>query len=1767
MSFDAGAPAFWFVEVFLDGETLRHCNADLAITFDGQTYSPLGDRLTPPRDIDRAANLKAQKFSLTYDSSQQTVDTDVVGKILDAQWKRRKIRVRYAVGDVGASGYDFSSPFIIADEAGRIKNLSDKIAAGDSPALELEVESGALIFLERRNQTRSPANQKAAFPGDAFFDLAARLDGVVLPWRTKRARNGTVQIQYEVDGVAPRQMLIGRGLTRGSFVFGCTVGQQRKFWDQVYALADHRCEALEKLFVNGVDVLAGESALVHGTKKALAALNSGGTRLWVTWYDGREDQTADAYLISETASQPLKWTSAHRGRGVSYVIIEHAWDSDNPESFSYEFQLKGARVYQEQKDTTAGGSGSHRLATPSTWEWTTNPEEALRHYLRGRVVSASSSYSWFGVGAASDFIDPYAAHAYRAGHCDDLVALKLGGTHKRYEANGWISAADSHAKNIQKLADCMVADPVDEGGRVSIRLSEPQTPVVALYDTDLVDDEETAIEVNARGDDVINRVEGRYQDPNNKYAAVDYPPISSATFETIDGDEIEGTWNQELETSEERAQRKATLYLNKQRRTIELEEHFGTKAKDVRPGDWLTRYSSLRGFPAGKLFIADEVRRFVDGTVRLLLLEVDPAEIVWNEADAQLTDIGDGPAMIENQTLDVPSVTVTAITVTGGDVTIPAVRFAIATYDSFMGDEIECEFGIWNGLSGGSAGIAGPVDVLKMPGNFTTFDGLKGLLPGTGYAFRFRARDGEAFSAWSTFRTLTTTGTYQAGRSAIADSIVGQGWGATAPESAISNALVPFGVNGLSNSGFVAGAAGWKEAWNGTAGVTIYRSANDAAWRGAVQVAYAFSDATPAAGTVFDVWQRNGDTAALARRNLLPVLPGDKVYASALLAKLYATSIYLVIGWYNSSGVYITELGAGSVTADSNPVGGVSANMTRVGGFGIAPANAAFANVWARVECSGAFSPLGFMSEVMLSRVPAGQTAAVPYSPGSADLLADPTIDNTAAAIAGQGAFATVNTAGYGSALLTGFGTLAPLGFTTLGTNVRRADGATAVTDATAITALGTAAAITGQGSFATLSAINDTLANANNLLRRSAGGLFSGDLAATVGARAGTNLFRTDGFTILTQADVRTPEGTAAAIAGQGAFATVSSAAYGSALLTGFGGLSPLNFTTLGAGGLVRRQDGVTALTDDAAVTSLGTAAAIAGQDWGATASEAAASNVRVPIGVNQIVDHDFRFGTTYWRHTPQSGSVSYADATTAGVKRRTLTGAGVTIGHYIQIDSFPDRTRFACKAGDLVEASAYVSAANCSDARVFIQFYTAANATAGFSDGTGFAPGSSTAELSSFVRGSVLAVAPASTAYAIINVRGNASTSAPVLHVAKPMLAIANSGQTVPSAWNPGLAYTPGADPTGANTAAAITGQGWGATAAQFAADNQYSLLRMPSGLARNANFAEPFSGTARPPGWSEWVDGLGTFGALAGLSGSGYKATVPASQIYHGIQQRVPAFAGQTYLLACEARRSSGSFAPAGAYVSWRNASEVELGVVTLQFGSEANTAGIITSTPDGFNRWEKLLTPPAGTVSALFYAMNAASFFGSVASGTGIEWKLCDLIPLTLVSQLGANVTGLNTAAAIIGQGALATLNTANTAQIASGAVSNVTAAYTAGTTGGTAVGDGWTRQQSVTLTSAGGVLVINAAIKGVIASDTAYASQSVRIRRGATTLYEAAPFVQVVTSADAVTPFSATITDTPAAGTYTYYIETTFSGAEISRNEISNRTLVITELKR
>lgn len=92
-------------------------------------------------------------------------------------------------------------------------------------------------------------------------------------------------------------------------------------------------------------------------------------------------------------------------------------------------------------------------------------------------------------------------------------------------------------------------------------------------------------------------------------------------------------------------------------------------------------------------------------------------------------------------------------------------------------------------------------------------------------------------------------------------------------------------------------------------------------------------------------------------------------------------------------------------------------------------------------------------------------------------------------------------------------------------------------------------------------------------------------------------------------EANANVTEGrVASAIAGQGAFATISSAAYGSSLLTGFGALSPLSSIAFGSSYLLESIGGALATLGNFK-TNVGTAAGIVGQTAWATYSRSISS------------------------------------------------------------------------------------------------------------------------------------------------------------------------------------------------------------------------------------------------------------------------------------------------------------------------------------------------------------------------------------------------------------------------------------------------------------------------------------------------------------------------------------------------------------------------------
>src|SRR5690606_10234386 len=131
--------------------------------------------------------------------------------------------------------------------------------------------------------------------------------------------------------------------------------------------------------------------------------------------------TYNSYLNSVFGSDPERpWLTDMIGRGIPYVTMtarvhENLWPSEP----TYMFEARGIRLYDPRKDSTAGGSGSHRLDDQSTWEWTDNNAVIIYNILLG--IRYENAIVWGGRYQQHQL--PYAVWAAAMDACDASVPL------------------------------------------------------------------------------------------------------------------------------------------------------------------------------------------------------------------------------------------------------------------------------------------------------------------------------------------------------------------------------------------------------------------------------------------------------------------------------------------------------------------------------------------------------------------------------------------------------------------------------------------------------------------------------------------------------------------------------------------------------------------------------------------------------------------------------------------------------------------------------------------------------------------------------------------------------------------------------------------------------------------------------------------------------------------------------------------------------------------------------------------------------------------------------------------------------------------------------------------------------------------------------------------------------------------------------------------------------------------------------------------------
>nr|CAD6417666.1 hypothetical protein REQ54_01736 [Rhizobium sp. Q54] len=264
---------------------------------------------------------------------------------------------------------------------------------------------------------------------------------------------------------------------------------------------------------------------------------------------GLNAETAYADVVS--AFSPA-WTNDHRGDGLASIRMWAKTPKDKYYMEIFPNQMPehsaigdGMLLYDPRKDSTVGGSGSHRKWDHNTWEFSSNIALMRLDHL-AQPFGGKLGYERFHM--------PEWMHA--ANVCDQVVTNRTGGLELRYHGGMWFRANTDPVdvgRTLDEAGELVVYERND--GLIGVHAGEFVTPDVRLTQAHIF-----AIEVdkNKRLASTVLAVRGRYQNPSNHYNTED-AAIYGDPYGEIDETERTKTFDNAAIQSHNHCQRKQKL--------------------------------------------------------------------------------------------------------------------------------------------------------------------------------------------------------------------------------------------------------------------------------------------------------------------------------------------------------------------------------------------------------------------------------------------------------------------------------------------------------------------------------------------------------------------------------------------------------------------------------------------------------------------------------------------------------------------------------------------------------------------------------------------------------------------------------------------------------------------------------------------------------------------------------------------------------------------------------------------------------------------------------------------------------------------------------------------------------------------------------------------------------------------------------------------------------------------------------------------------------
>lgn len=368
-------------------------------------------------------------------------------------------------------------------------------------------------------------------------DVPVTLDGSgwvqEAPW--KATRNEPAQDTGTADGSGGASITLSFTPVGGSATATWTVGTGEDQYNGTASVS-----------------VSGTTATVSGAQAGSAVsvnyLRSVGTTyMRIRPYLGTSSQNIGDDLDAE---YPGKITSTERFAGIAAFVLDLIFSPDvfpqGPPNVTA--VLRGAKCYDPRLDSTvSGGSGSHRIATPSTWAWSENPALlALRYSLWSSGMALA-----YGRGITDRTLADVQAAATR---CDISTSFTLrmpdttttSVSLPRHRCGVVIPSDADPRSAMDSIVDTMAGEWAFDGAELRLRAGMMASSVASIDQTWLVepysgdDDEDSEPIVTAtqaiNRELRWNRIVGKCYDPAQRYQFLPYPAVSDTTLITNKGE-------------------------------------------------------------------------------------------------------------------------------------------------------------------------------------------------------------------------------------------------------------------------------------------------------------------------------------------------------------------------------------------------------------------------------------------------------------------------------------------------------------------------------------------------------------------------------------------------------------------------------------------------------------------------------------------------------------------------------------------------------------------------------------------------------------------------------------------------------------------------------------------------------------------------------------------------------------------------------------------------------------------------------------------------------------------------------------------------------------------------------------------------------------------------------------------------------------------------------------------------------------------------------